>query len=257
MQNRYLGDIADFGKFGILRFLSGMRGGQALALGTIWYLNEPDEVQAARNEGNLINYLNVSLYNELNFRVCDPDLYDFLRQLVGASLVNGIERNVGQIPDGAILPNASQYYDGPVLDDARHGWFDAALDQVNDAELVFLDPDIGMETQRNHGRQYALVNELTRALDQGKSLVVYQNPSRNRNTDLNRIQNLNAYLSQHLQDLGHHIQQPIRAFVWQSRFFLIITSNVAHQGFLWDQLERFQNSDWYGHGRFTEVNLNL
>ena len=42
MQNRYVGDVADFGKHGLLRFLSGMtdeeKPNQKLRLGLVWYM---------------------------------------------------------------------------------------------------------------------------------------------------------------------------------------------------------------------------
>ena len=42
MQDQYVGDIGDFGKYGLLRHLTGMRdddaSGDALSLGVIWYL---------------------------------------------------------------------------------------------------------------------------------------------------------------------------------------------------------------------------
>ena len=42
MQDQYVGDIGDFGKYGLLRHLTGMRGDaapeDALRLGVVWYL---------------------------------------------------------------------------------------------------------------------------------------------------------------------------------------------------------------------------
>ena len=50
MQNRYVGDVCDFGKLGLLRFLSGCTDSSPeprLRLGLIWYLC-PDEAHGAR-----------------------------------------------------------------------------------------------------------------------------------------------------------------------------------------------------------------
>ena len=44
MKNSYVGDIGDFGKYGLLRHLCGVTGkgtdGDPLRLGVVWYLNE-------------------------------------------------------------------------------------------------------------------------------------------------------------------------------------------------------------------------
>ena len=42
MQDRYFGDVGDFGKYGLLRVLCGLWGGPNFKLGVVWYLF-PDE----------------------------------------------------------------------------------------------------------------------------------------------------------------------------------------------------------------------
>ena len=57
MQDRYAGDIGDYGKYGLLRWLCcADEHGAAFRLGLLWYLfngNEPD----APNDGRHIQYL--------------------------------------------------------------------------------------------------------------------------------------------------------------------------------------------------------
>lgn len=60
MQNRYVGDIGDFGKYGLLKALAG----HGLRLGVHWCLNTDDEDSS---DGNLTDYLDL--------RACDPALY--------------------------------------------------------------------------------------------------------------------------------------------------------------------------------------
>ena len=70
MQNRYTGDIGDFGKLGLLRQLS--RTG--LSIGVNWYLT-PDETH--NGDGRHIGYLK----NDA-FRACDEQLWSALGEIV-------------------------------------------------------------------------------------------------------------------------------------------------------------------------------
>jgi len=73
MQHRYFGDVGDFGKYGLLRVLSGLGADPGLKLGVVWYLF-PDETHNA--DGKHISYLQ---RNDPFYRECDEELYDRLR----------------------------------------------------------------------------------------------------------------------------------------------------------------------------------
>ena len=77
MQNRYVGDVGDFGKYGLLRALCRPSGAEnrPLRLGVVWYLTT-DETH--NNDGRHIGYLEPTPKNLRDFRACDPDLYDTL-----------------------------------------------------------------------------------------------------------------------------------------------------------------------------------
>ena len=83
MQNKYVGDIGDFGKYGLLRALTGHQTTSAsephLTLGVVWYLF-PNETTTA--DGKFIGYLRRTAANDTKFRDCDRPLYDTLRCLV-------------------------------------------------------------------------------------------------------------------------------------------------------------------------------
>lgn len=73
MQNCYVGDIGDFGKYGLLKAL----GGDDLRLGVVWYLN-PDEKKRPEQErltgdGSLMRYLP---NDKWRLRECHPDERD-------------------------------------------------------------------------------------------------------------------------------------------------------------------------------------
>ena len=73
MQNRYTGDVGDFGKYGLLRALCLPEGdrGPALRLGVVWYLTSDE---SHNNDGRHIGYLEPTPKNAKTLRVCDPSL---------------------------------------------------------------------------------------------------------------------------------------------------------------------------------------
>jgi len=77
MQSRYVGDIGDFGKFGLLRALVS---DSLLKLGVIWYLVPDSE---ADHNGQHIDYLR-STHDTL--RRCDTELFEALRKIVSTGL---------------------------------------------------------------------------------------------------------------------------------------------------------------------------
>lgn len=95
MQDRYTGDIGDFGKLGLLRRLS-----ERLSIGVSWYL-VPDE--SHNGDGQHIDYLTKN-----SFRACGPTLFDTLAQIVGSD-----QRKVTALENPTIL--SSVYY-SEVLD---------------------------------------------------------------------------------------------------------------------------------------------
>ena len=98
MQNRYVGDVGDFGKYGLLRALCEGSGDglPGLSLGIVWYL-VPDEQK--KNDGNYIRYLQPGYKKKRMYRDCDPPLYDALAEIVCSG-----RRNVTAIRESGILP---------------------------------------------------------------------------------------------------------------------------------------------------------
>lgn len=108
MQNRYVGDIGDFGKYGLLRHLLGAAADglcmeRRLRLAVIWYLY-PDE--SHNLDGKHSSYLKRTRRNEREFRPSDRALYDALAKLMGGS-----QRHVSRIRSSGILPTETTYYE--------------------------------------------------------------------------------------------------------------------------------------------------
>lgn len=86
MQDRYTGDIGDFGKLGLLRQLE--RAG--LSFGVNWY-RTPDETH--NSDGLHVGYLQNDVY-----RSCDPQLWSALGQIVWSG-----RRNISALEQAGIL----------------------------------------------------------------------------------------------------------------------------------------------------------
>lgn len=86
MQNRYAGDIGDFGKLGLLRRLRQT----GLSIGVNWYLT-PDETH--NGDGRHVGYLK----NDM-FRACDEQLWSALGQIVKSG-----NRQVCELESAGIL----------------------------------------------------------------------------------------------------------------------------------------------------------
>ena len=204
MQNRYVGDVGDFGKYGLLRALCQPESVEepALRLGVVWYLTS-DETH--NNDGRHIGYLEPTPRNVRTFRHCDPELYDLL-----GDIVRNDSRRVSAIPQWGVLPKDTVYYDR-LLDfgaeqvranpatrvQARQEWVQDALQVTKDCDVVFVDPDngIGASTQAHsrRGGKYVLLEELAPYIDRGQTLVVYHHLNRQVVGDL-QIKNLISQL---------------------------------------------------------------
>ena len=90
MQNRYVGDVGDFAKHGLLRFLSGMTSNDEesqLWLGLIWYMHHDERhgvnKKKISGDGDHIEYITRTLDDDRSeYRDCDPVLWEKLRDLV-------------------------------------------------------------------------------------------------------------------------------------------------------------------------------
>src|SRR5262249_10589006 len=151
MQDRYTGDLGDFGKYGLLRALCHSDDKPSLRLGMVWYL-VPSE--SHNEDGKHINYLKDP---RMRLRECDPALYDELRNLFsdGGNKVVSESRRVATVESSGLLPHHSTFYgrvlsysNGMCIADRarkRDAWLEGALDKTSSSELVFLDPDNGIE----------------------------------------------------------------------------------------------------------------
>ena len=139
-----------------------------------WMLTEDD----GRTDGKFIEYLDKG---ERWIRY-DPELFDGLKRIVTSG-----KRSVATIKDAALIPNAS-YYEKLVPDDKdqRMKWFANFLKMINGSELVFFDPDNGLQVKSKRkgekdSSKYVFWNEIDAIWNKGCSILLYQHfPRQNR-----------------------------------------------------------------------------
>ena len=172
MQNRYTGDIGDFGKLGLLRQLS--RTG--LSIGVNWYLT-PDETH--NGDGRHIGYLK----ND-TFRICDVQLWSALGEIVDSG-----NREVSTLERSDILRATfySRMLDFTGTDKTerqmlRWEWHNLAMEKLRACNIVFVDPDNGLIVPSADGtpksNKFILPFELAEYYRAGASVIYYQHKAR-------------------------------------------------------------------------------
>lgn len=195
MQDRYTGDVGDFGKYGLLRWLCGLRdeADGRLRLGLIWYRTD-DRIAAGDpvGDGKHIGYLRPDQRHR--FRPCDPPLYDSMRDLIahGERRVRSVER-LNLFGGDALFHDS--YVPAPPADArgtartvSRRRWLGEAKRTTHGADLLFLDPDNGLAPRSrpiSHrlAPKYVYLDELDQLAGDGRTVVIYHHLGRNGSHD--------------------------------------------------------------------------
>ena len=241
MQDRYVGDIGDFGKYGLLRALCGTPNDpvDGLRLGVIWCLNSPD----ANTDGKHIEYLCETRDWHTELKKCDTCLFTELYRIVKTK-----ERNVKAVEDSKIIfprdpSHKTLFFDDPIPSESteRNKWLQSAFAVTEQANIAFFDPDNGVDlNQTTKSRKHISVAELQPFIESGKSLIIYHHQDRSKGGAYNRIN----YVSKELQSfLGY----PCQVLWWHrkiSRFYLII-NHPNNTELIEKRLNLLQDSKWF------------
>jgi len=240
MQDRYTGDIGDFGKYGLLRELAeprqvrvGYR--QPLKLGVVWCRTRPED----NADGKHIQYLEPTPANRRRFRACDPELYDALDRIVRER-----DRCVARVERDGILPHDTAFFGDiltfeetppPVGESARPAvklkdrpgvrasWVRRALTRTEGCDLVFFDPDNGLPTAVSRygtrGPKFIFYDEPEPFVRRGQTLIIYQHAHRNGTVE-QQLRRRFADLGEHLGPGRRHLACVFRR--WGVRAFIIV-----------------------------------
>jgi len=165
MKHQYFGDINDYRKYGLLRVLQS-NGDRKLLV--VWMLTADDDGR----DGGRRSYLQAPA----EWQEHDPELFATL-----ASLLRSTGRpRVSYIEQSGLLSNSS-FFSEPVPDsrEGRVAWRQGLLEAADDADLVFLDPDNGIEVPsrpigRKGSSKYVAWYEIEALWAAGCSILIYQ-----------------------------------------------------------------------------------
>ncbi len=194
MRDNYVGDLGDFYKYKLLRSLCGMteqKGVTKRKLGVVWYLNTDS---CKLSDGKHLSYLE----KESEYHPQDPELFDKLKELIDDNV-----RTVTEIPKRGILPPDTVFFEEPLSLSHlpkgnpattkqrlahRQEWLKRVLAATKDCDIVFFDPDNGMEIKsvlkhRDKGPKFVFYDELLSFWNRGQSLVIYQHRTRQKKVE--------------------------------------------------------------------------
>lgn len=262
MRNNYVGDVGDFYKYGLLRYLAGQTAddsSESLKLGVVWYLYvEP----CRETDGLHLDYLNAKLQNK--FRHYDPALYDSLNALITKN-----NRSVQEVQSQELLPVGTDYFAEPLSFSGmpkgtptainkrleyRSEWLHRAMEVTEHAEIIFADPDNGLEipsTAKHHdkGAKFCFYDELQEFWKRGQSLIIYQHKNLHQTADA-QIKTRIAELAKYLPDAQiEHLYFPS----YGGRIFFI-ASQPKHSAIISQRLKGFKQR-WHNHIKQPQPSL--
>ena len=246
--------LAIFGKFGLLRVLCGQDNASRLGLGVVWYLVENE---SHNKDGKYTKYLRD---DSKEFSCCDSELYDGLRRLLvddHGDVVPDRRRRVAMVEGSSILATGTnffgdflKYQNGTHFKDRLHvrsEWLDCALRVTAQADIVFLDPDNGIECQSvsktaKKGPKYAFWDEIEAFAARKQTVVVYHHLGRSC-TSAEQVKKIRQQFEKRLQDFT--ILHVVFRRGTQRAYFIAAT--VDHRNVLTSRLSHMLTTPWNNH----------
>ena len=171
MQDRYAGDIGDYGKIGLLRILQA----HGLLVAVNWYRVDPLEIEK-RDDGTFKQDDGKFLIPD-DLRVCDKELADTLFRIAMSKY-----RSVEVLEQANLIPGAC-YFHELLKADNRDEWHRRAMEKLKGSDIVFLDPDNGLlvtSVGKMSARsvKYTFYEEVGDYFRRGQSVLIYNHRSR-------------------------------------------------------------------------------
>lgn len=200
MRIRHIGGIGDFGKLALLRHLM-----QGRRLAVCSYLTgASDEVKDLDKH---FDYLR----RPDEFRHLAPDLFDQLGKFVGGRTVAD---PLAALQTSRVLGDARLFrHEVPSQASLRPLWAERLVHSVSDANLVFLDPDNGIQGKRLTNRHVALA-EIAALRLKDRVLIIGHHQS-GRKAEV-------KYLADQMKSLGCDVVEIVRLRLVASCLYVIL-----------------------------------
>jgi hypothetical protein len=250
VQDRYAGDLGDYLKFGLLRWLAPPDSPSSPQLGVVWYRTVSETHNA---DGKYVAYLDPGYRSSAYLRQIDPDLYDQLDRVVASG-----RRSTAALAESCVLRTGTRFF-GDLLDfsdlpvtaraarqERRRSWLERAMATTAGCDVIFADPDNGIRAAghqvpayRTKSVKHAYLDELAAFARRGQSLVVYHHADRSAAVE--------QQARSRLADLGRDVPtEPIaavRASRGTTRLFLVGAA-PSQAKYLIERLTALQTSPW-------------
>jgi hypothetical protein len=229
MQDRYAGDVGDFGKFLLLKALFS---DSIFCLGVVWYLVPDDD----NNDGLHISYVNKSDY--LN---CDVEICNKLKKVIMSG-----QRSVKMLERARLLPLDTEYFserldfhftytsqsqlDKNEREKRRETWLNNAISAVSKCNVVFLDPDNGLQIdscKKIHqikAHKFSYYSEISKLAEDKHSTVIYHHLNRH-DSHANQIETRVNELRKEIKPTGKIFAVRFRPY--SPRAYFILTDSNA------------------------------
>lgn len=232
MQDRYAGDIGDYGKFGLLMELQK----QGFRIGVNWYKTETTASEKSEDGKYAIPE---------SMAFCDPTL---AAKLTAVHSQNQ-HRSISALETENLIEGAC-YFNEYVSRQNRNEWHCRALNALSEANLVFLDPDNGMivpsfKIGNPKIVKYVLYKEVRDYLNHGQSVLIYNHRCRIKES---------LYfekLFQRFADkacISNSRIQTITFPRFSVRDYLAISANEEHHLKIQTAFQNMLNGPWGNHG---------
>jgi hypothetical protein len=182
MKNQFFGDVNDFRKYGLLRVLTGCTDSKndynnvELTLAVCWMLTTNDD----SSHGGKTSYLSIQIPNI--YSNLDYYLFNYFVEL---DIANGKNRNVKHAQNDRCLPMRSLFYSQHIFSERRERteYFNNFLNQAKEFDILFYDPDNGMNVKSHrygtkHSNKFLYWCELIDSYWSGQSILIFQHFAR-------------------------------------------------------------------------------
>jgi hypothetical protein len=208
MQIQHVGGVGDFGKFALLRHIM-----QGRRLAVCWYV-------AGVNDGAKVDEKHFNYLRRPNeFRHLAPDVFDQLAEYVDGRRACLVADPLAALQTRGVLESAVFVREEvPQKVSLRPLWINGLVNSVIGADLVFLDPDNGIQGQRLTSRHVALA-EIAALRSTGRVLIIGHHQS-GRKAEV-------KYLADRMKSIGCDLVEIVRLRLVTSCLYVMLDQDTV------------------------------
>lgn len=229
MKNQYAGDVGDYTKLGVLRGLEKA----GFSIGLNWYLT-PDEPEHSKTltDGKHTSYLKCA---------CDtPDVYlHSILKKIGLSN----NRTVARFERAKLFEKAL-FWNKLLEAQKRDEWHFKALKKLSKQDIIFLDPDNGLEVKSTkpcskNGNKYTTYKEAADYYSHGATVIIYNHRDRKPECEYIKI----FYRFKDIEETKNAKMFYLRASRYSVRDYLFLVQE-RHFSYLEKAIDDFLATEW-------------